>query len=482
MKNTYPRLRIPIGFLSLLLVLVGCNKEPMITTHSPEALRLYGEGVSKWQKFYYKEAEESLKRAVALDSSFAMAWGRLAMVYGSSDNEAQALEAIEKAVRYAPQTSRREQLYVSLWNHRLRYHFRDAARVVDSLIALYPDEAEAYFSRGLLYDLDKRYDDALRMYQKAIGTDSTFALAQMMLGYAYSNLGKNEEALEEMDRYVRLAPEAADPRASYADLLMRVGRYDEALEQYQKALELKPDYWYAVRQIGEVYLTKGQLKKGRAELYRSLELIPKNPQRVASYKAIDGSVAMARGNFSEAKSYYREALTADSLHWSAAFGIVRSLGELKQFAEAASALDHVRRVLEYRNLAGSTMMLDFYVARAILLTEQDSLEQATQYCDSALQYSAPLTRRAVYRAFAEIYRRQKNYEAALSACEEALRINPAYPPALLTLTRVYAESGDNVMTAEIAHRLLAIWKDADPDYRYLIEIRRLLRQSRPPQT
>ena len=52
----------------------------------------------------------------------------------------------------------------------------------------------------------------------------------MSLGYAYSRVGELEKAAVQMQKYIRLAPDAADPRASYADILVYIGRYDEALD------------------------------------------------------------------------------------------------------------------------------------------------------------------------------------------------------------------------------------------------------------
>ena len=49
------------------LLLMGCAQEPKLTTSSPEALRLYAEGVSLWEKFYYREAIDSFNAALARD-------------------------------------------------------------------------------------------------------------------------------------------------------------------------------------------------------------------------------------------------------------------------------------------------------------------------------------------------------------------------------------------------------------------------------
>ena len=80
---------------------------------------------------------------------------------------------------------------------------------------------------------------------------------------------------------------------------------------------------------------------------------------------------------------------------------------------------------------------------------------------------------------ATIRLRSKEYEAALDACEEALRVTPNSPGSLLTVLKVYHAKGDRTMTKEIGDRLLGFWKDADPDFQPLQEVRTAMRRSRP---
>ena len=81
-----------------------------------------------------------------------------------------------------------------------------AAAVADSLIALYPKEAEAYLVRGQLYTQEKNVEAAVEMYERAVAADTGFALGVMSLGYAYSDLGDQDKAVSYMQRYIRMAP------------------------------------------------------------------------------------------------------------------------------------------------------------------------------------------------------------------------------------------------------------------------------------
>ena len=70
--------------------------------------------------------------------------------------------------------------------------------------------------------------------------------------------------------------------------------------------------------------------------------------------------------------------------------------------------------------------------------------------------------------------RERRYEEAFDACEEALRVNPNYPEPLVTLVKTYHAKGDAAMSKEIGGRLLGFWKDADPDFLNLRDLQQLL--------
>jgi tetratricopeptide (TPR) repeat protein len=445
-----------------------------VTTNSAEAKRFYEEGVAQWQKFYYSEAKAAFERALRADSTFAMAWGRLALVNAGTENEPQAKMDMDRAIKYSKTATKKEQLFLRMWDHRVHYRSRESAAVADSIIMLYPKEPEAYLFRGTLYEMSKNFDAAIRVYQQAVALDTSYAIAIMSLGYAYSSQGEHEKALSYMDRYIRMAPDAADPRASYADLLFRIGRYDEALQQYRKSLELKPDYWYSLVNIGEIYATLGRLNEAEKEYHQGFNALPQSSQINVAHLAADAGLNMKRGKSADALRQYSEALMIDSTSGAAIYGLVLARIKLKDFKNIDPLIDRIMQVLESRNLKESQAMRMFYLTKAKLFTAQHKLHEALAACDDALEYSSAVTRGSVYGQIAEIRLKENSFEEAFDACEEALRANPNFPDALLTLARIYHAKGDRRMTNEIGERLLDLWRDADPDFQNLIEVRRLM--------
>ena len=170
----------------LLLPVSGCGRAPKLTAQSPEALRAYQEGLGQYEKFYYREAKALFEEALRKDSTFAMAWTRMAMVNWVIRDEEQARRDITRAMQLAAHVTEREQLFIRTWSQILNFNTSGALATVDSLITRYPDEKEGYLLRGNLNENNKNLEAAKQSYQQAINVDTAYAQAVMSLGYIYS--------------------------------------------------------------------------------------------------------------------------------------------------------------------------------------------------------------------------------------------------------------------------------------------------------
>ena len=278
-----------------------------------------------------------------------------------------------------------------------------------------------------------------------------------------------------MQRYIRLAPGLADPRASYADLLLRVGRYDEALEQYRASLELKPDFWYSFSQIGYIYSILGRLREAEEQMLKGVSSLPDHKMMNATRLTIAGNMDMSRGSYRQAEERYRIALDMDSTSYEAAYGLVLALAKQGKFEAADMTSQLIEQELVRRNLIGTQVMVGFHLMKARVLTEQERFEEARAECSQALEYAQALTRTSVFRLLAEISTKVGDFDRAFLECEESLSINSNSPTTLLTLVRIYKAKGDSGMMRSIGARLQTLWKDADADFRDLKEFKELLR-------
>ena len=124
-----------------------------LTTRSVDAYRAYVEGVQLMQQSSFRRAQLKFAEAVRLDSTFALAWSRLALVAIGWDVEALlnplslTYRAIEQAARNASKLPTRQALTIRGWQSFFRGEIRRARQLADSLVTTDRDDLD---SRELL--------------------------------------------------------------------------------------------------------------------------------------------------------------------------------------------------------------------------------------------------------------------------------------------------------------------------------------------
>ncbi|MCS7311742.1 MAG: tetratricopeptide repeat protein [Acidobacteria bacterium] len=101
--------------------------------------------------------------------------------------------------------------------------FEDALKVLQAAREKAPDHVEVAYATGLVRYLQKAYKGAAPALQEAVDKDPQRPYAHYYLGMTYYNLNQKATAIQYLENFLRLAPEA--PEASQVrDLLQRLKR------------------------------------------------------------------------------------------------------------------------------------------------------------------------------------------------------------------------------------------------------------------
>jgi eukaryotic-like serine/threonine-protein kinase len=192
------------------------------------------------------EAVSFLEQAVALDSTFALAWARLAQAnaaaHFSTPNPAFAEGARQAAARA-------EAL---------------APEAVETHIAL-----GSYYS-NVLVDLAK----AREQYAEALRDAPNHPELLVATAFTERSLGRWEQSLELARRARALDPRSAGAQSSIAASLLWMRQYAEALTEVDRALALAPSSMSILQGKAMVYLGQGDLDGARAVLAAAPETEP----------------------------------------------------------------------------------------------------------------------------------------------------------------------------------------------------------------
>lgn len=118
------------------------QRTAVLTTPSVPALKAYLQGESALRDGDYSAAKAALQRAVAEDSTFALAWYRLSVAIAGSGQRTG--EAARRAVRYADRLEPSDRLLLEAWLASWDFRYADAERMYRQAVAAHPDDVEAW--------------------------------------------------------------------------------------------------------------------------------------------------------------------------------------------------------------------------------------------------------------------------------------------------------------------------------------------------
>lgn len=119
------------------------------------------------------------------------------------------------------------------------------------------ESAATFFSRGLTYYDQGRWQDAIKAFEKAVRAEPGYELAYFALGITYSRLEFWEKALASFAKAVALSPDHAESYLGLGVTYTVLGRNNDALEVCRKAVQIKPEYAQAHYALALIYLKLG---------------------------------------------------------------------------------------------------------------------------------------------------------------------------------------------------------------------------------
>jgi Flp pilus assembly protein TadD len=162
---------------------------------------------------------------------------------------------------------------------RREERWEEAVTAYDQAIARFgppkPEQWSIYYSRAIANERLKRWDKAEPDFREALALNPDQPQVLNYLGYSYLELNTNlDEALDMIQRAVKLSPDSGYILDSLAWGLFRLGRYAEAVTPMEKASLLEPVDPVVTDHLGDVYWASGRQMEARFQWRRALSFDP----------------------------------------------------------------------------------------------------------------------------------------------------------------------------------------------------------------
>ena len=151
-------------------------------------------------------------------------------------------------------------------------NFDEAIKVFTIGIDNNQGKAEGYFGRGLCYNLIKDYQKAVSDFENSERLGNNDVKLFTLRAYAYSELGKNELALNDLNKAILIDPDFY-PKNYFnkASLEIRLGRNDEAINDFTIYADKTNDF-IAYSERGKILLYQNKKDDACKDFEKSIEL------------------------------------------------------------------------------------------------------------------------------------------------------------------------------------------------------------------
>ncbi|MEP6719540.1 MAG: tetratricopeptide repeat protein, partial [bacterium] len=210
-----------------------------VTSSSEDAKKEFLLGRDLAEKLLIQDSIQHYDKAIALDSSFAIAELNRAT---SSPTAREFFEHLNKAVKLSENASAGERLQILAAEAGANGNVTKQKEYLDQLVAQYPNDERARFALGGYYFGQQDYPNAIEHYKKATELNPSYSTAFNILGYAYRQNEDYANSERAFKQYIVLIPNDPNPYDSYAELLLKMGRFNESIVQYRKAVTIDRNF------------------------------------------------------------------------------------------------------------------------------------------------------------------------------------------------------------------------------------------------
>ncbi|PYS51104.1 MAG: hypothetical protein DMF68_05465 [Acidobacteria bacterium] len=273
--NMQEKLRVIWMLLSLAISPITLT-EKIKGQETQDALTFYNEGLEYYRSGKYKEAADSLFKAVTVKGTRALvapgpqwrdAFTKLGIAQSIIGNDTGAFLSFMVVVENRSEGEKTQ------------------------VIRLDTDSSRAYFNLGTVYYTSHGFpgmrefsmEAAIQCFKRAISLKPDYEEAYEYLGYSYDAQHKYEKAIDAYQEAIHRTPEKAEPYNALGLAYRSLKRYAEAIDVLKKSISLESDFVAPHQHLGMTYFDIGDRRSAMKQYEILKKLSPESAAELRAY-------------------------------------------------------------------------------------------------------------------------------------------------------------------------------------------------------
>ncbi|MGA9814448.1 MAG: tetratricopeptide repeat protein [Terriglobales bacterium] len=298
-------------------------------SQSVEALRAYNLGIGLQRDGKNLEAQKQFETATTADSSFALAFSRLAQAYSSLGYDDKAEQSAQKAVTLSQDLPEAEKYLISAIRSQVVKNYPEAIKAYENLAKASPGNTEVQATLAGLYTNSGDLTRAREYYEKLLAANPKDVAATIELGRVAIKSGDSQGSLDPLNRAYSLAVQMNNQEQKAFSLHFMAAAYDnlnkpeESVRNEQQALAI----WRSLGQKRGLALSLNEIASAQASLGKTKEALASYQEALDIRREIGdrrglGDTLIDLGNFFDAGGDHEQALK----NYKEALQLERDLG------------------------------------------------------------------------------------------------------------------------------------------------------------
>ncbi|MGI5864135.1 MAG: adventurous gliding motility TPR repeat lipoprotein GltE [Myxococcales bacterium] len=200
--------------------------------------------------------------------------------------------------------------------------------------------AEAYYNLGVIYERQRKPEEAKLAYQTALQKKPSLKQAAENLAVMYQNEGRHADAVALYQEILRIYPEDGAARARMAALYREAGDHQRAMSLAREALMRERDNLTAHKVMMRCYLGRNNLNMARLVALRATRLQASDPELHYTM----GLISEREGNEAEAIAHFQRAVKERDDFLAARVRIAEIASRHQDWSTAG---EQYRKIVEY---------------------------------------------------------------------------------------------------------------------------------------
>lgn len=354
------------------------NDNSYNSKYPPQIYEYLQEGSDLLKKGNFPQAKVSFEKALKINGRCFEAHNNIGLVYYRSGDLTQAANAYEKAIDINP-TFLPSLCNLAVVRYKLKQYTEAESLYKMALRLTKGKDAKLHYSLGNVLRDQKRYDEALEQFKKAVDADPNFAFAHNGLSSTYYCLDNLDLAEKEGRLAIKLKPDYALAYYHLGLVLERKNDLKNALDAFNQSLKFETEPAY-------INDTKQKILVMRKSLGMSEELPKVDTSEAGTLKTISNYVK--NGKYAEAewdcRKLVKSSISANPQFWNL-FGL--ALTQQGNSTKAQEAVEYFKKAIMLEE-AGSAPLLHYNLAQALRLSGDTN--SASFECEKAVEMAKKL--------------------------------------------------------------------------------------------